>query len=101
MKFQTKKDKRTMLEKEIDRLLVDMSKMNQDDPEYKKKAETLEKLITINQKCTNFKDGREKLSPNTIAVVVGGLVEIALIMTYEQAHVIATKAFGRVLRGRA
>ena len=100
MKFQTK-DKRTMLEKEIDRLLKSMSDMDQDDPEYKKKTETLEKLISINQKCTNMKDGREKLSPNTLAVVVGGMLEMIIIMNYERAHVIATKAFGRILRGRA
>lgn len=100
MKFQTK-DKRTMLEKEIDRLIESMSKLEQDDPEYKKKTETLEKLISINQKCTNMKDGREKLSPNTLAVVVGGMLEMVIIMNYERAHVIATKAFGRILRGRA
>lgn len=100
MKF-TKKDKRSMLEKEIDRLLKSMGDMDQDDPEYKKKAEMLEKLISINQKCTNARDGREKLSPNTVAVVVGGMLEMVIIMNYERAHVIATKAFGRILRGRA
>lgn len=101
MKFFTKKDKRTVLEKEIDRLLLKMSKMeDQNSEEYKTASERVGKLIEINVKRNQSVD-KKKLDPNTLAVVIGGCLEMVIIMTYERTHVIATKAFSRILRGRA
>jgi hypothetical protein len=40
------------------------------------------------------------VSPDTIAVVAGNLLGIILILGYEKADVITTKALGFVLKGR-
>lgn len=95
-----RKDKRSMLDKEIDKILAQMEKVeNVLSDEYEQLSDRLGKLMEMKGQ-KGFKEVR-KLDPNTVIVVVGGITEIILIMTYEQGHVIATKAFSRVLRGRA
>lgn len=101
MKFFAKKDKRGLLEKEIDRLLLKMNEMeDQNSEEYKVASERVGKLIEINVKKNQSGD-KKKLDPNTMAVVIGSCLELIIIMTYEKTNVIATKAFSRLLRGRA
>lgn len=91
----TKRDKRTNLEKEIDRILCQANYISPDTEEYAKIMENVEKLY----KAKSYEKSRS-VSPDTIAVVLGNLLGIGLILGYEQRNVITSKALGFVLKGR-
>ena len=91
----TKRDKRTNLEKEIDRVLLEASYMDPHSKEYAEVMDNVEKLY----KAKSYERSRT-VSPDTIAVVAGNLLGIGLILGYEQSHVITSKALGFVLKGR-
>lgn len=91
----TKRDKRTNLEKEIDRVLAEASFMDPKSKEYADIADNVERLY----KAKSFEKSTS-ISPDTLAVVAGNLLGIALILGYEQSHVITSKALGFVLKGR-
>lgn len=91
----TRRDKRTSLEKEIDSVLYVMSNYKPDSKEYSAMAENIERLHKAkSQECVR------RVSPDTLAIIAGNLLGIALIMTFERTEVITTKALGFVLRGR-
>jgi len=91
----SKRDKRTNLEKEIDAVLECMSEEGPSSVKYAAMARNLETLYEAKK---NEKD--HKISPDTMAVIVGNLLGIVLILTYEKANVITSKALGFVIRGR-
>lgn len=91
----SKRDKRSNLEKEIDRVLQEASYLDPRSKEYAEVSENVEKLY----KAKSYEKSRS-VSPDTLAVVAGNLLGIALILGYEQTHVITTKALGFVLKGR-
>ena len=93
----TTKDKRTNLEKEIDSVLDIMSTTQPASDEYKTMTESLEKLYKAK---ASESERKVKVSPDTIAVGVFGILQLLLIMRYEEARVITTKAFGYVMKGR-
>ena len=90
-----KRDKRTNLEKEIDSVIQRMSKHQPDSAEYSAIAENIEKLY----KARTYENVK-RVSPDTIAIIAGNLLGIVLILGYEKAGVITSKALGFVLRGR-
>lgn len=92
-----KKDKRTEIDKEIEDLEKTLRNMSVDDKDYDKVLNTLERLYALKGKKNPIKEIK-KLDPNTVAVIIGGLIEIGLIMSYENLHVISTKSFSRVIR---
>lgn len=101
MKLPERKDKRTLLEKEIDRIEEKMSKLDPTSKDYAELQASLAKAYDIETRLIEVKAGvRKAIDPNTLLVVGGGIVEILLIMHHEQLNVIATKAFSRVIRGR-
>lgn len=91
----TKKDKRTNLEKEIDRILKEAEYLSPDSEKYSAVTENIERLC----KAKSYEKSRS-VSPDTIAVIAGNLLGIALILGYEQSHVITSKALNFVLKGR-
>lgn len=91
----TKLDKRTNLEKEIDNVLEVMSVMKTDSKEY---AETVKCLETLYKAKSGEK--QSGISPDTIAIVAGNLLGIVLILSYEKANVITSKALGFIIKGR-
>jgi Zn-dependent oligopeptidase len=112
-------DNRTNLEKEIDSVLKAMSKVAPESDEYANMVVTLEKLCKAKEhdvsrlkEYSNMIDNLEKLykakdseksrkiSPDTIAIIVGNLLGIGLILGYEKANVITSKAVAFVLKGR-
>ncbi len=95
LKLFTTKDKCTSLEKEIESVLKVMSQHSPDSKEYKAMSENLERLY----KAKSYEKDRS-VSPDTIAVVAGNLLGIALVLGYEKANVITSKAMGFILRGR-
>lgn len=91
----TKHDKRTKLEREIDSVIETLSDMDKDSDEYAAIVDNLEKLIKA-KSCEKDKS----ISYDTIAIIAGNLLGIALILGYEKANVITTKALGFVIKGR-
>ena len=91
----TKKEK-TMLEQEIEEVLKEMGSMHTSDDEYATILERLERLYKLQEKKETC-----KVSPDTLAVVVGNLLGIVLILKHEELNVVTSKALGFVLRGRA
>lgn len=90
-----KVDKRSNLEKEIDNVLKRMSELDPDSKEYSAMASNLELLFSAKSK-----EKDRKISPDTLAVIAGNLLGIGLILTYEKANVITSKALGFVIKGR-
>lgn len=91
----TKKDKRTNLEKEIDSVIESMSHHKADTKEYAAMAKNLETLYKAKSNERN-----RYVSPDAIAMVAGNLLGIVLILGYEKANVITSKALGFIIKGR-
>lgn len=94
-----KKDRRSELEKEIEEIEEILRKTAINDDNYDVLLVKLDRLYSLNGERSPIKEIK-KLDPNTIAVIIGGLIEIGLIMSYENLHVITTKGFSRVIRPR-
>lgn len=101
MKFE-KKDRRTMLQKEIAEIERQMSEIQDKTCEkYLKLQETWTTACEVENRINEIKaSGKKAVDPNALITVAGGLLEIILIMNHERLYVIATKAWSRVLRGR-
>ena len=91
----TKRDKKTNLEKEIDDVLSEMELLDKDSKEYRTRVVHLERLY----KAKGYDKSRH-VSPDTIAIVAGNLLGILIILGYEKANVITSKALGFVIKGR-
>lgn len=91
----SKKDYIKVLEGEAKSLSEALKDLAIGSDEYQ---ETLDRLERINTIINEGK--RNKISPDTIAMVAGNLLGIALILNYEKAGVITSKALGFVLKGR-
>lgn len=93
----TKHDRKTNLEKEIDRVLLLMSVLKPESKEYSTMVDNLKELYKVNI------EGKEKdrsIKPDTIALIAGNLLGIGLILGYEKTNVITTKALGFIMKGR-
>lgn len=100
MKF-AKKDKRTMLEKEIDRLLKKMSTMDPLSKDYQDLEKSLDRLVEAESKQRSAKmKPKEPINKNTILALTGNFASIWFIVNYERLHVITSKALGWVSKGR-
>lgn len=85
----------TKIEEEINRLFLELSKIGPASDEYKciiNHIDTLNKLKVNSQKPT--------VSIDTVAIIAGNLLGIALILGYEKANVVTSKALGFVMKGR-
>jgi ribosomal protein S25 len=80
-------DEKSGLQKAIDDLLVEMEKINKDSDEYAKMADQLVKLYNLKEV-----DSKRKVSPDTLATVLGNLIGIALIIRHERENVLTSKA---------
>lgn len=88
-----KKDKRSNLEKEIDTVLTKLSTLEPDSKEYTATVKNLETLMGMNKK-----ESRLKVNPDTVLSVVGSLSGILLILNFEKADTITTKAMSFILK---
>lgn len=87
--------KQTKLEMEIDCILEILSIMPPESKEYSIIADNLEKLYKAKHASKNG-----CVSKDTIVIVLGNLLGIVLILGYERANIITTKAIQFVLKGR-
>jgi hypothetical protein len=79
----------------IDALCFQMLEIREDTNEYAKMVDHLVKL----QKLKEF-DTPKRISPDTMVLVAGNLAGIILILTYENARVITSRAIAFVLKLR-
>ena len=62
-----------------------------DTEEFKAQLDNLERLTTLRSK-------KAKVSPDTLAIVVGNLLCVLVVVAYEQKHVFTSKALGNMLK---
>jgi hypothetical protein len=87
--------KKTTLDEVIDAALAQTVEDQINTPEYTQKMEVLTKLYKLKEN-----DSKSRLSPDTIAIVAGNLAGIVLILGYEHAHAVTSKAFNLLLKPR-
>lgn len=92
-KITKQQDKRTELEKEVDKAVSDLVKSAE-------KADDVEKAVRVACEWEKSRNKKPRISPDTIAMIAANLVGIVLILGYEKADVITSKALGFVMRGR-
>lgn len=99
------------LEDELTRLLSEMSNHNPDTKEYAEMATQFVKLhgLTsgeseygdmVDQLAKLYKlkefDTKKRVSPDTLAIIAGNLTGIVLVLGYERAGVITSRAFNLI-----
>lgn len=93
--FTKKTSETTELEKTVEKVLIEMQKVGSDTDEFAKMSAQLERLYKLKEI-----ESRKRVSPDTIALIAGNLAGIVLIISYERAHVITSKALGFVMKAR-
>jgi len=89
--FKKKSAEQSGLEVAIDELHARMATNIEDPEKYAKDADNLTKLYKLREH-----DARKRVSPDTLALVAGNLLGIAMIVGHERAHIITTKALNFV-----
>jgi hypothetical protein len=82
------------LVKAIDRLVAQMSETGCETKEYASMTDQLIKLTKLQEETTS----KKRVSPDTLAMIVGNLAGIVLIIGYERTHIVTSKALGFVLK---
>ncbi len=92
----TKRDKRSVLDKEIESVVATMAEMKPESEDYTKAAANLKVLI----EARDVQAPKRKINWELLVGAGLGLLEILVIVGYEHAHVLTSKALARVTRGR-
>lgn len=90
-----KKDKRTPLEVQRDRLLEQLANARTNSSEYEIVSKELEKIYEIMEK---EKKSKNRISPDTLALIAANLLGIGLTAGFEYLHVLPNKAFNLIKR---
>jgi hypothetical protein len=85
------------LDDAIERLLSEMNSTDPISDEYGKLVERLDKLHKMK---VAEKDNRKRVSADTIVTVGANLAGIVLILGFERAHIVTSKALGFVLKSK-
>jgi len=83
-----------LLNEEIERVLTDISKVSIQSDDYPKLVESLSKLYSLKP------EQPKPISNDTLAMIAGNLAGIVLIVGYERANIVTSKALGFVLKLR-
>ena len=90
--YQKDKPEPTALELAIEDALVNLSPH---DDDYDKKVKSVERLYRLKEI-----DSPQRVSPDTMALIFANLTGIAMIVGYERANVVTSKAIGFLLKLR-
>ena len=85
-------DKVTPVDEAIAELVVSMKSMNGDEEEYDDCMKQLERLHALK------KDSKRRVSPDTLAMVIGNIIVVIIIVKFERGAVMVTKAKDYVQR---
>lgn len=94
--FTKKTPKPTLIDEAIEAILIDLRTKKATDPEYAVMTAQLEKLYKLKE----IDISKKRVSPDTLAVIAGNLAGIVLILGYERAHVVTSKAIGFVMKAK-
>ena len=79
----------------LDALIEDaLTACSPHDEDYDQQVANIEKLYKIKHSAQETR----RVSPDTMAIVAGNLVGIALIVGHERAHVVTTKALSFLMK---
>ena len=92
-----KKDKRTLLEKEIDSVLKRMAETDEISGEYRVLVSYLETLYKARE---TTREPKKRISPDTWLIVGANLVGIILVLRFEKIDSITSKAVQFIIKGR-
>jgi len=92
-----KKKKLSEVDDEIKRVVSDMATCDMDSDEYATRMKHLERLNGLR----NAEERTNRISLDTVVIVVGNIVGILIIVSYEQTHVVTSKAFGMLFNRRS
>jgi len=93
--FVMKPKDKTKLDEAIDHALDELIGFDVTDNEYAKHLAQVERLYSLKQQTKP-----ERVSRDTLAIVLGNLAGIVVIVGHERAHVVTSKALGFILRAR-
>lgn len=83
------------LQKEIDALLASMLDDDKGSKEYLTKVDQLVKLYSLKEDTS-----KKRVSPDTLAIVLGNIAGIFVIVAAEKQSVITSKALSFILKAR-
>ena len=87
------KRKPSVLDEPIEKVLTSMNTFGPEDPEFQTLMNHLERLNRI-----KADERQNRVSPDTMALVVGNILGILVIVAYEQKHVMVSKGLGFVMK---
>ena len=93
--FTKKPQQKTELDEVIDDLYTEMKSFTADSKEYTAMVDNLVKLNAVKENSS-----KKSVSPDVIVTVGANLAGIALILSYERASVVASKALSFVMKLR-
>ena len=85
--------KPSIVDEAIGKVLTEMRTYDLDTKEYREAFEHLERLMRM-----RTEDRRNRISPDTMAIVIGNLVSVLIIVGYERGHVMTSKAMTYVVK---
>ena len=94
---QQPEEERPELEEAIDMALSELSNHKPYSTEYVKALEQIEKLYKLRAPKPEL---QKPVSLDAVIAVAGNLAGIVLILGYERAHVLTSKALGFVIKSR-
>lgn len=80
----------------IDDALAQLKTVSVDSDEYAAMMDQITQLHKLKEK----NNSNSRISPDTLALIVGNLAGIVLIIGYEHAHVVTSKALGFVIKAK-
>jgi hypothetical protein len=86
--FNKKTETDLRLENEINALLAQMKTNTVGSDEYTAAMEALSKLMELKES----KNLSRRISPDTLAIVVGNLIGVIVIVSYEKHNIVTSKA---------
>lgn len=87
------KETTSRLDAEIDAVVDELKKIGPNSEEYPKMITLLERLQALKDK-----ERPERVSRDTLAIVLGNLAGVLAILSYEHVHVITSKALSQLHR---
>lgn len=94
--FTKKTPEPTLIDEAINVIIVEMRNKKATDPEYAVMVSQLERLYKLKE----IDSPKKRVSPDTVALIAGNLAGILLILNYERAHVVTSKALGFVMKAK-
>lgn len=82
-----------ILDAPIVKVLTELETYGPETPEYKIAIKHLDRLMKL-----KAKDSPKRISPDTMAIVVGNLFGILIVVAYEQKHVLVSKGLNFILK---